>query len=147
MIITDQSLLRTPCVDVLPDEVFALKEKLEQELKSSNAGIGLAAPQIGIYKKMAIVRIAGTPNVDLINCRIDKGYDEIVVEEEGCLSFRDLWVKTRRYREIYIVENMHYRKSMILTGMLSIAAQHELDHLQGILLPDVANAVKIKRNY
>src|SRR5271165_2844460 len=92
MIITDEKILRQPCVDVLPEEIGHLRELLEQELTNSarlgRPGIGLAAPQIGIHKKMAIVRLGHQDtSVDLINCHIINGYDEIVHMNEGCLSF------------------------------------------------------------
>lgn len=57
----NEELLRRPCEDVKPEEVGELVELLERELDNSgrlgSQGIGLAAPQIGILKKIAIVRI------------------------------------------------------------------------------------------
>ncbi|HVI40817.1 MAG TPA: peptide deformylase [Anaerovoracaceae bacterium] len=147
MIITDEKILRTPCIDVLPDEVGALREALEKELKLSEEGgrpgIGLAAPQIGIFKKMAIVRIPNKEGVcvfgaDLINCRIAAGYDSAFFDNEGCLSYPDKFVRTMRYQEIYVVENLIEPFSFIATGLAAVCIQHELDHLRGVLLPDVA---------
>ena len=78
IIVNDEKALRVECVDVLPDEIAPLKEQLERELKASEErgmpGIGLAAPQIGIAKNMAIVRTGGL-SVDLGNCYIKEGYD------------------------------------------------------------------------
>ena len=149
MIVTDQSLLRVKCVDVLPEEVGALREVLEQELKHSEEngapGIGLAAPQIGIAKKMAIVRIPGPHgmySVDLINCRIAAKYDQAFFEGEGCLSFPGLQVRTLRYQEIYVVDNLIQPYSFVATGLPAVCIQHELDHLLGILLPDVDVSAK-----
>jgi peptide deformylase len=148
MIITDEVLLRLPCVDVLPEEVGALREALESELKHSaelgREGIGLAAPQIGIYKNMAIVRIP-TRNgrmisIDLVNCRTAAGYDPAYFEREGCLSFPNKYVRTRRFQEIYVVENLVEPHSFIATGVPAVCIQHELDHTKGILLPDVAQS-------
>lgn len=140
MIITDPDLLRISCSDVLPEEVGELREKLETELKLSGErgaeGIGLACPQIGIAKKMAIVRIPGVANVDLVNCRIKKGWDPAFVEREMCLSFPNLEVRTWRYQEIEVEGNLIFPHRFIAEGIVAICCAHELDHLEGILLPD-----------
>ena len=108
MIITDEKLLRVECVNVLPEEVSGLRGKLEAELERSfelgRPGIGLACPQIGINKNMAIVRVpaktGASHNVDLVNCKIAESYDQSVFNGEGCLSFPNVVVKTLRYKEI-----------------------------------------------
>ena len=138
MIITDEKLLRVQCENVLPEEIGQLREKLEYELKhSSIPGIGLAAPQIGINKNMAIVR-TNEGNVDLVNCKIKQAYEKFLFEGEGCLSFPDRYENTFRYNEIYVVENAVEPYKFICVGLLAIVIQHELDHLVGRLLPDVA---------
>lgn len=140
MIITDQNLLRQPCEPVQPDEIPELRKKLEYELKISGEmgrpGIGLAAPQIGINKKMAIVRINDFYSVDLINISGYKGYDLIPFKNEGCLSFPDMYIDTVRYNEIYINDNFTEPHEFIATGLFAVAIQHELDHLNGVLLVD-----------
>lgn len=150
MIVTDESLLRVKCEDVLPEEVAALREVLEKELKHSEEngapGIGLAAPQIGIAKRMAIIRVPISSNriynVDLVNCRVAAGYDKDFFDREGCLSFPGMEVRTLRYQEIHVVENLVPPYSFIATGLPAVCIQHELDHLSGILLPDVAISAK-----
>jgi peptide deformylase len=144
MIITNnEELLRTPCEDVKPEEVAELRATLEAELSEANRlgkdGIGLAAPQIGIFKKMAIIRL-GTKDleVDLVNCKMSKGYDEAIFRSEGCLSFPGRVENTLRYQECHVTGNLIYPHEFVVTGLLAIAVQHELDHLNGILLPDRA---------
>lgn len=146
MIIVDEKLLRAECVDVLPEEISSLREELELELKRSfefgRPGIGLSAIQIGIQKNIAIVRIStgvGTfYDVDLVNCRISETYDQIYFDGEGCLSFPDMTVKTLRYNEIKVVDNLVEPKEFIATGLFAVCIQHELDHFKGVLLPDLA---------
>jgi len=141
MILTDEQALRIKCTDVLPEEVAELREKLEKELKASGErgmpGIGLAAPQIGIPKRMAIVRL-NNYKVDLVNATIAKQYDLQLFDGEGCLSFPGRLEKTKRYNEIHILDNMVEPKQFIATGLLAVVCQHELDHTRGVLLPDVA---------
>jgi peptide deformylase len=147
MIITDEKILRQPCIDVLPNEVGELIERLERELKASpREGIGLAAPQIGIHKRIAIVRINPQLQVNLVNCRIAKQYDPILFKGEGCLSMPDCSVDTMRYQEVCVVDNELGSGSLVATGLMSIAIQHELDHVNGILMTDrKANKAKSKQ--
>lgn len=144
MIITNnEELLKIPCTEVAPDEVASLREILESELRHSASlgrpGIGLAAPQIGIYKKMAIIRLGHKDlEVDLVNAYLDKGYDQIIHRDEGCLSFPGRVENVLRFQEVYIKGNLVQPQTMVLTGLMAICAQHELDHLNGILLPERA---------
>jgi peptide deformylase len=144
MILTDEELLRRPCTDATMDEAVEIIKLLEEELKKSaehgRAGIGLAAPQIGITKKVAIVRYTNgkkSYNVNLVNCYIDKGYDLTYFDGEGCLSFPDKFVRTMRYQEIVVKGNLVEPKSFIATSLPSVIIQHEMNHWEGKLLPDL----------
>mgnify|MGYP002395869577 CR=1 FL=1 len=146
MIIKDEDRLRLPCEEVLPGEVDNLRAKLEQELKKSarrgRPGMGLAAPQIGIQKRMAIVRIKATNgksyNLDLINPNIYITND-LVTFDEGCLSFPGQSILTRRYNEIVVETGLEEsRESVAATGLIAVCIQHETDHLDGILMMDRA---------
>jgi peptide deformylase len=146
IIINDEPALKIKCVDVLPDEVADLTQLLEKELEQSarlgRPGVGLAAPQIGIGKNIAIVRLGSNGynnfNVDLVNCKISNGYDQKMFTGEGCLSFPGRIENTMRYQEVHINNNLVYPNNFIATGLLAVVCQHELDHLVGILLPDKA---------
>lgn len=141
MIITDESLLRVTCDPVLLSEVDDLRAELEKGLawaaKQKRAGVGLACPQIGIAKEMAIIRVDNF-NVDLVNAKISEKYNQFEFSGEGCLSFPGRYEKTLRYREIVVEGNLIKPYRFIATGFVAVVIQHELDHLQGILLPDVA---------
>jgi peptide deformylase len=141
MIITDESLLRIKCEPVLLSEVDDLHDQLEKGLawaaKQNRAGVGLACPQIGIAKEMAIIRVDSF-KVDLVNAKITEKYNQFEFDGEGCLSFPGRYEKTLRYREIVVEGNLVKPYRFIATGFVAVVIQHELDHLQGILLPDVA---------
>lgn len=142
MIITNnEEALRVKCEDVLPEEVGPLVEQLEKELDYSarmgRPGIGLAAPQIGIAKNIAIVRLDKL-SIDLVNCKIKHQYDKFMFRGEGCLSFPGRIEDTMRYQEIHIVNNLVNPNSFIASGLVAIVCQHELDHLNSVLLPDIA---------
>lgn len=142
MIITDEAILRTPCSDILPEEIGPLKDQLERELAHSatlgRKGIGLAASQIGVFKKYAIIRVDEKYSVDIANCNITSGYNNKIFESEGCLSFPGRFEQTMRYQEIYVTNNLVEPYSFIACGLLAVVVQHELDHTNGILLPDLA---------
>jgi len=148
MILTDEVALRIKCEDVLPDEIGSIREALESELQHSaelgSPGVGLAAPQIGIAKKMAIVR-HGDFNIDLVNCKVLKGFDKTIFDGEGCLSFPGKFVKTNRYQELHVVENLIEPYNFIARGFLAVVTAHEIDHLFGVLLPDVEIKEKINK--
>ncbi len=144
MIITDQIKLREPCSSILPEEIDSVRQQLEQELQLSAQhgfpGLGLAAPQIGIYKKMAIIRLPSTAghnfHVDLVNPVIIEKYDKFLFRDEGCLSFPGQVFKTMRYKEI-VVENGIYPHRFIATGLFAVCIQHEVNHLDSILVTDI----------
>ena len=143
MIITfKEDLLRKECEDVKPEEVDELIAILEKELKNATNGIGLAAPQIGIYKKIAIIRLENQ-NINLVNCKIEHGYDPITFKDEQCLSFPGVSIDTKRFQEVHIVDNLVEPKSFIAVGFLAIACQHEIDHYSQKLFMD--NKVVLKK--
>jgi peptide deformylase len=140
MIITNnEELLRVKCEEVLPEEIEVLIEVLEKELAYANrlgkGGIGLAAPQIGIAKKAAIVRIADI-KMNLINAKIEQGYDLTLFKEEGCLSFPNHVEDTMRFQEVFITNNLVEPHQFTTTGLLAVVCQHELDHLNSTLFMD-----------
>jgi peptide deformylase len=142
MIITDEAQLRLPCTDATENEVGEIIDLLERELEHSarmgRPGIGLAAPQCGIRKNVAIIRLNEANSINLINARITQAYDQGIFRDEGCLSFPGRVEETLRYQEIYITGNLVRPEEFVATGLLAVVCQHELDHLNGVLLPDIA---------
>ena len=142
IIVNNEEALRVKCADVSLEEIGPIVELLEKELEHSaklgRPGIGLAAPQIGIAKNIAIVRIDNLYKVNLVNCKIQNKYDKAIFQDEGCLSFPGRIENTMRYQEIHIVNNIIDPHSFVATGLMAVVIQHELDHLNGVLLPDIA---------
>lgn len=101
-------------------------------------GLGLAAPQIGILKRLVVIDLYDEKGpIKLVNPVIvkQKGEQEV---EEGCLSFPNQFAKIIRPSEITIEAlNENGKKIKIKgTGLLAQAISHELDHLDGILFVD-----------
>ena len=148
MIITNnEAALRLKSEDAKPDEVGSVINLLDSELDNSarlgKPGVGLASPQCGIYKNIAIVRLNDI-KINLVNCKIKTGYDKQVFTDEGCLSFPGRVENTMRFQEIYVVENEVEPYNFTASGLLAVVIQHELDHLNGIILPDVAIPKQLK---
>lgn len=141
LITNNEEALRVVCQDVLPEEVGELRATLERELdrcaRLGRPGVGLAAPQIGIAKKIAIVRVDSV-SFDLVNAKIQNAYDSQMFRDEGCLSFPGRVENTKRFQEVHIVDNMGHPDGLIATGLLAVICQHELDHLNSKLFYDEA---------
>jgi peptide deformylase len=141
----NEEAIRLNCSDVNIDEVGLLISTLEKELElsnlSGNQGIGLAAPQLGIAKKAAIVRIDKV-KINLINCNIDKFYDPFIFKQEGCLSFPGRVENTHRFQEIVIKDNLVYPYNFTATGLIAVCCQHEIEHYNNKLFFE--NKVKVK---
>lgn len=103
-------------------------------------GLGLAANQVGVPYRIFAMR--GQPeNFVLINPRIVDVSTETVLLEEGCLTYIGLIVKIKRARHIKIRFQTPNGDTLTkqFTGMTARVAQHELDHLDGIVFYDKAN--------
>jgi peptide deformylase len=145
MIVTDINALRKKNELVLENEIDELIKKLEDELLQSNTGIGLAAPQIGINKKIAIIRY-NEQKINLINPIIVDKINGFINKEEECLSFPGVIVDTLRHKEIFIKDLLH-PDGFVVTDYLAVIMSHEIDHLEGILMIDRAiGKNKIGRN-
>lgn len=109
-------------------------------------GIGLAATQINIQKKIIVINIdKQTSPLALINPKIINAKDTII-GQEGCLSFPNIFVKIKRKKIIKIAFiNIKNKKNILLADhLLSICLQHEIDHLNGITLYDRMSPLKKK---
>jgi peptide deformylase len=141
MIITDEKILREKSQPAKPEEVAGIisaleKELLDYERLGKGRGIGLSAPQIGIRKQVAIIRINREYLVNLVNCKIEHAYDPITFDDEGCLSLPGKVANTKRFNEIHVINNLVEPHAFTATGLLSICVQHEIDHWNGILFED-----------
>jgi len=125
---------------VKPEERELLDSMLET--MRFNQGIGLAAPQLGISKRIIVIDIGKGP-IELINPVIKK---RIGLErgEEGCLSLSGITVMIKRAKKISY-KGLDREGRLVegeAEGLLARAIQHEIDHLDGRLLIDYANPIK-----
>ena len=100
-------------------------------------GAGLSAPQIGKDKRMITENLGNGKSLSLINPKILKKTGKIIMEE-GCLSLPNIFVEVKRPEEV-VVEGLDKDGKKVRTkakALLSRILQHEIDHLNGILMID-----------
>jgi len=135
-------VLRKKCEEVkeITPEIKKLVEDMIETMKKEQ-GVGLAAPQVGVSKR---VIIAETENgvKEFINPKILKKSKETEIMEEGCLSFPDLRLKIKRWKEVEIESLDGDGKKIKTEGILARILQHEIDHLNGILFIDRISKLK-----
>ena len=135
MIVTDVKSLTVECQDASIMEAPAIISKLEASLAASETpGIGLAANQIGINKKICIIRTREEA-IDLVNPVIVEKEDLMLFRNEGCLSFPGQYIITKRYNEI-LVKDLLNPKGIVCTGLTAVVVQHEIGHLYGETMYD-----------
>ena len=137
MIVTEEKKLRQSCdaVESL-EEGAEIAKKLFKILKSSDEGIGLAANQIGINKRVCVINVS-KPLV-LINPKIVSSFGKTMFKE-GCLSFPGIYVLTKRYKNILVKADNHsnflkFRCENFKDALECVCVQHEIDHLNGITM-------------
>lgn len=131
------------------DEALARTAQDMLATMAAASGVGLAAPQVGVSIRLAVLNLTGDPEDELIlvNPEIVASADKLT-GEEGCLSFPGIYIKiqragkvTVRYQDLGGAE-----QTLEAEGLLSRAVQHELDHLAGVLLVDHMTPVQHMAN-
>lgn len=120
-------------VTVFDSELQHLVQQMFLTMKL-NQGIGLAAPQVGITKRLFVIEVDKKKLV-CINPKISLAGEEFE-SQESCLSIPDLSVFVKRRKEVIVDAYDEYgqRYQNTFTGLFAIVIQHENDHLDGILI-------------
>lgn len=134
-------ILRQKSIDVSFDEIKTPEMKnlivdMKETMRHEN-GVGIAAPQIGIHKRVIIVDTQSGPKA-FFNPKIIKHSFLKRKDEEGCLSVPGVFGFVKRYKSV-VVESFDENANKIrinASGLLSVVFQHEIDHLDGILFID-----------
>ena len=120
-------------IDIPKNDILELKSTLE----FSSNGVGLAAPQIGIFKRIIAIKPKKEITI-MINPKITDFKDYFISRNEGCLSFPEKRVDTVRHREIEVAWQDESGDLQIerFENFEAVILQHEIDHLDGILMFD-----------
>ncbi len=136
-----------PPVEAVDDEVRRVADDMLETMYAA-PGIGLAAPQVGVLRRIFVMDCnrsdAGKEPVICINPEIVATGAERVKTEEGCLSIPEVYDEVERFETLTLrfLDRDGAVVERPLTGQWSICAQHELDHLDGRLFIDYLGAVR-----
>ena len=139
-IVTGESVpvLRTPgkTVPRVTKAILSLIKNMEETLKDEG-GLGLAAPQVGESFQICLAQIGGKVQA-LVNPQITWRSEEAIAEEEGCLSLPNITATVTRPREIVVryLNRKGAEEERKLKDMDARVVQHEMDHLNGVLIVD-----------
>ena len=145
-----------------PDPILRKKsenlEKVDDELRGllddmletmySAPGIGLAAVQVGVLKRLIVIDISKEKDkknpLFLINPEIISRSNKTSIYEEGCLSLPGHFAEIERPAECHVkyIDYSGKEKEIKANGLLSTCIQHEVDHLNGILFIDYLSKLK-----
>jgi peptide deformylase len=136
--------------EILSDEIQALVINMRYTLVKKNMGIGLAAPQVGKNVALSVISLKPTPtrpdlktfDMTIINPQIIETYGKRKGKWEGCIScgagLNVLYALVPRYEKIKLrwLDEKGANHEKIFSGCVAHVAQHETDHLKGILFVD-----------
>lgn len=128
-------------IDSIDKSVKKLAKDMLETMNANN-GLGIAAPQVGLNKRMFITTInMGTDHeglITMINPEFEFLNDEEETGEEGCLSLPELYKPVTRHKYIRVkYQDLKGNNHMLdLSGLNARVIQHETDHLDGILFID-----------
>ncbi len=120
--------------DPLSSEIQTLLPKMVKTMHKER-GVGLAAPQIGISLRLAVAEVDNQIYY-LINPSITSSSQEKIISEEGCLSLPGEFLPILRSETVTVryINEKGLPKKLRATGFLATVIQHEVDHLDGILI-------------
>jgi len=130
-------------VENFDDELKQFIAELEETMRAGPGGVGIAAPQVGRFQRIAIVDVSSKPNIKqhgrvvMINPEILE-WDGMKIGREGCMSVPDFTGNVIRAEKIKLQARDEFGKQheYKMDGYEARAIQHEVDHLDGLLFLD-----------
>jgi peptide deformylase len=129
------------------DEIRQLMDDMLETMHAA-PGIGLAAPQVGVLKRVIVLEIdreeTKTGPLFMANPEIIDASEDDAVYNEGCLSVPEHYADVVRPAEVTVryLDRDGVRQDLKCEGLLATCVQHEIDHLDGILFIDKISALK-----
>jgi peptide deformylase len=127
--------MRANEVESFDGELSALVERMKALMQDAN-GVGLAANQVGVLRRVLVMQPDEEDPIVLVNPVISESADELCTDDEGCLSLQGVTVPVERRLRV-TVEALDADGNEIgfdLEGLAARVLQHELDHLDGVLI-------------
>src|SRR3546814_1126274 len=116
-------------------------------------GVGLAAPQIGVTRRIIVVDVAGKDEkpqpIALVNPEVVWRSDETLVYEEGCLSLPELYADVERPAAVKVryLDRDGASREVEGEGLLAVCLQHEIDHLDGVLFIEDRKSTRLNSSH
>lgn len=137
---------KSAAVTIITDATRDLVRDMAETMYDA-PGVGLAAPQIGVHQRVIVIDVSGRDEqpdlIVAINPAIIHAEGE-TYEEEGCLSVPQYAANVRRHAQVVVkgLDPEGNEQTWRAEGLLAIAFQHEIDHLDGILFIDHLSPLK-----
>ena len=132
--------LRASAVEVTRfDDSLGVEVARMGQLMSDALGLGLAATQLAVMHRLFVYRVgADAPLIAVVNPRLEWASDEQEVAEEGCLSLPRVLVEVERPLHVRVSAQDEHGEAILLeaSGLEARVIQHEMDHLDGVLILD-----------
>jgi peptide deformylase len=124
-------------IDAHDDDLRRLVERMTRLMQDAS-GVGLAATQVGILRRVFVFQPAEADPAAIVNPQIVKRSDELETDDEGCLSLQGVQVPVERSLAVTIegTDEAGAPVSFALEELPARVVQHELDHLDGVLILD-----------
>jgi peptide deformylase len=139
--------LKAKPVARVDDEIRKLMDDMLETMYLA-PGIGLAAPQVGVAKRVLVVDVAGEDQkrapLKIANPEILWRSEELATYSEGCLSLPEHYADVSRSAEIKLryLDYENEIRELHASGLLATCIQHEMDHLEGVLFVDHISTLK-----
>ena len=137
-------VLRKRCrpVEEITPKTLRLLDDMAETMRAAQ-GVGLAAPQVGILRRIVVIEVEEGNLIELINPKII-AYAGEQEGTEGCLSVPNKWGTVKRPMHVTVRALNRHGEEFEITGseFLARAFCHELDHLDGKLYIDIASAIE-----
>ncbi len=137
IVYSDDSLIRkkSKVVTEFDEKLDVLLDDMKETMRH-NDGVGLAAVQVGVLKRVVVIEACGQ-YFELVNPKI-LSQEGSQIGVEGCLSVKNITGEVERPERITVNAQNRYGDNMIFTleGLLAVVVCHEVDHLDGILFID-----------
>ena len=134
-------------VDLVDDNIRTLMHDMVETMYAAN-GIGLAAPQVGVSKRVIVLDVAAKEAppepIRMANPEIIDVSDQDKTYEEGCLSLPEQYAEVVRPEQVTIryLDETNTVQEVKADGLFGTCVQHEIDHLDGILFVDHISSLK-----
>jgi peptide deformylase len=127
--------MRANEVEMFDGDLASLVERMKSLMQEAN-GVGLAANQVGVLRRVLVMQPGEEGPIVLVNPIVRESSDELCTDDEGCLSLQGVTVPVERRLRVTVdaVDENGNDVSYELEGLGARVLQHEVDHLDGVLI-------------